>query len=134
MKKTETNQTSTGEMVTISRAEYEKLLGQGQQLLTQNERISHLENQVELLMEALRLAPSATNSQPWFFLHEGDVMHAYRVIHGPVRQRMLGRFNQMDMGIALAHLYVSNPDAFQSFRSNAAPEKQGYTYVLSFRL
>ena len=56
MKKTETNQTSTGEMVTISRAEYEKLLGQGQQLLTQNERISHLENQVELLMEALRLA------------------------------------------------------------------------------
>ena len=56
MNKTETNQTSTGEMVTISRAEYEKLLGQGQQLLTQNERISHLENQVELLMEALRLA------------------------------------------------------------------------------
>ena len=35
-------------MVTISRAEYEKLLGQGQQLLTQNERISHLENQVAL--------------------------------------------------------------------------------------
>jgi len=50
------NQTSTGETVTISRAEYEKLLGQGQQLLTQNERISHLESQVELLMEALRLA------------------------------------------------------------------------------
>lgn len=43
-------------MVTVSRAEYEKLLGQGQQLLAQNDRISHLENQVELLMEALRLA------------------------------------------------------------------------------
>ena len=56
MKKTENFQTSNAEMVTISRAEYEKLLGQGQQLLTQNERISHLENQVELLMEALRLA------------------------------------------------------------------------------
>ena len=50
------NQTSTGETITISRAEYEKLLGQEQKLLTQNERISHLENQVEVLMEALRLS------------------------------------------------------------------------------
>ena len=33
IKKTETNQTSTGEMVTISRAEYEKFQGQEQQLL-----------------------------------------------------------------------------------------------------
>ena len=56
MKKTENNQTSTGETITISRAEYEKLLGQEQKLLTQNERISHLENQVEILLEALRLA------------------------------------------------------------------------------
>ena len=56
MKKTEKNQTSTGETITISRAEYEKFLGQEQKLLTQNERISHLENQVEVLMEALRLA------------------------------------------------------------------------------
>ena len=56
MKKTEMNRTSTGETVTISRAEYEEFLGQGQQLLAQNERISHLENQVEVLMEALRLA------------------------------------------------------------------------------
>ncbi len=56
MKKAESSQTSTGEMVTISRAEYEKLLGQEQKLLAQNERISRLENQVEVLMEALRLA------------------------------------------------------------------------------
>ena len=53
MKYTKNFQTSNAEMVTISRAEYEKLLGQGQQLLTQNERISHLENQIELLMEGL---------------------------------------------------------------------------------
>ena len=56
MNNTELNRTSNAEMVTIFRAEYEKFLGQGQQLLTQNERISRLENQVELLMEALRLA------------------------------------------------------------------------------
>ena len=56
MKKTDNFQISNAEMVAISRAEYEKILGQEQQLLTQNERLSHLENQVELLMEALRLA------------------------------------------------------------------------------
>ena len=56
MNKTELNRTSNAEMVTISRAEYEKFLGQEQQLLAQNARLSHLENQVELLMEALRLA------------------------------------------------------------------------------
>ncbi|MBQ8816243.1 MAG: transposase, partial [Lachnospiraceae bacterium] len=49
MKKTETNQTSTGEMVIISRAEYEKLQAQSR-------RISELESRVDVLMEALRLA------------------------------------------------------------------------------
>ena len=49
MKKTENIGTSNGETVTISRAEYEKLQAQ-------SERISELENRVELLMEALRLA------------------------------------------------------------------------------
>ena len=56
MKKIDSIGTSTGETVTISRAEYEKLLGQGEQLLAQNERIAELENRVEMLMEALRLA------------------------------------------------------------------------------
>ena len=38
------------------RQEYEKFLGQEQQLLAQDERISRLESQIELLTEALRLA------------------------------------------------------------------------------
>ena len=49
MNKTEKNHTSTGEMVTISRAEYEKLQAQ-------SKRVSELESRVDLLMEALRLA------------------------------------------------------------------------------
>ena len=48
MKSTERTDTSNREMVTISRAEYEKLQAQGK-------RISELENRVEILMEALRL-------------------------------------------------------------------------------
>ena len=49
MNKTEKNHTSTGEMVTISRAEY-------QELQAQSKRVSELESRVDLLMEALRLA------------------------------------------------------------------------------
>ncbi len=49
MKKTDNFQTSTGETVTISRAEYEEFQAQ-------RERISALEKQVEVLMEAIRLA------------------------------------------------------------------------------
>ena len=46
-------QTSNAEMVTISRAEYEE---KNARLASQDERISRLENQVELLTEALRLS------------------------------------------------------------------------------
>ena len=49
MKKTEISQTSNAEMVTISRAEYEKLQAQ-------SKRVSELESRVDVLMEALRLA------------------------------------------------------------------------------
>lgn len=48
--------TNTTEMVSISRAEYEKFQGQEQQLLALNERLAQMEHQIEGLMEALRLA------------------------------------------------------------------------------
>ena len=49
MKKIENFQTSTGETVTISRAEYEEFQAQ-------RKKISELESRVDMLMEALRLA------------------------------------------------------------------------------
>ena len=48
MKKTDNHQKSTPEMITISRAEYEKFQAQ-------SKRISELESRVDLLLEALRL-------------------------------------------------------------------------------
>ena len=53
MKSTNDFQISNSEMVTISRAEYEE---KNARLASQDERISRLESQVELLTEALRLA------------------------------------------------------------------------------
>lgn len=80
-------------------------------------------------LECVRLAPSATNSQPWYFLHEGDVLHAYCIIHGPLKKRTLGNMNKIDMGIGLAHLYVSNMESFRFFKADNPPVKDGYYYV-----
>ena len=51
MEKKQNLTASNPETVTIFRAEYEKFLGQEQQLLSQNERIFRLENQVSVLTE-----------------------------------------------------------------------------------
>lgn len=81
-----------------------------------------------------RLAPSATNSQPWHFVHDGDVLHVYREELGLIKKRTLGRMNLIDMGITLAHLYVTNPENFHFFRTENAPMQQGRLYVGSVRI
>ena len=73
----------------------------------------------DLRLETARLAPSAVNSQPWYFIHENDRIHVYCSKKG----------SRLDIGIALAHLYVSNEESFQFFRSENAFELTGYTYV-----
>jgi hypothetical protein len=85
MNKTELNRTSNTEMVTISRAEYEE---KNARLAAQDERISRLENQVEVLMEALRLdsykqfgASSEKSEEPLmeqlsFLFNEAEVFSA----------------------------------------------------------
>ena len=81
-----------------------------------------------------RLAPSATNSQPWYFVHDGDVLHVYREELSLLKKRTHGRMNLIDMGIMLAHLYVTNPESFRFFRAEAAPAVRGRVYVGSVNL
>jgi len=53
--------------------------------------------------EAVRLAPSANNTQPWRFTREGGAIHAFRKKPGFISAALYGRMNQGDMGIALCH-------------------------------
>ncbi len=75
-------------------------------------------------LEPARLAPSSVNSQPWYFSHAGDTIHVYCT-----RKGMESCLNRIDMGIALAHLYVANPDTFRFFRTENAPAVRGYGYI-----
>lgn len=80
-------------------------------------------------LEVARLAPSSTNSQPWYFISEGDKIHAYCVKVGLLKALVYNKMNQIDMGIALAHLYISYPDQFSFFLDKESRELPGYYYV-----
>ena len=75
-------------------------------------------------LEPARLAPSAVNSQPWYFTHEGDTIHVHCSKKG----------SPLDAGIALAHLYVANIDTFRFFKPENVTEVPGYTYIGSCRI
>ena len=85
-------------------------------------------------LEVLRLAPSATNSQPWFVAHDGDTLHIYREALGRIKQRTHGRMNKIDMGIGLCHLYVTNPTTFRFRKEENPPTLDGQIYVGSVTL
>ena len=83
-------------------------------------------------LEPARLAPSSINSQPWYFVHEGDRIHVYRT--RPSRLKALIGLNRIDVGIALAQLFVENPDSFTFFTVDNPPAIKGATYTGTLRL
>lgn len=81
--------------------------------------ITSIEGADELL-EAVRLAPSASNTQAWFFGGSPKEIIVSRVRLNPIRAAIYGKMNQIDIGIALCHLDLSL-------------EHQGKTAVFDFR-
>ena len=75
-------------------------------------------------LEPARLAPSAVNSQPWYFTHSADSIHVHCAKKG----------SPLDTGIALAHLYVANEESFRFFKAENVAEVPGYMYIGSFVL
>lgn len=94
--------------------------------------LSEISDVADARLEPARLAPSAINNQPWFFVHDGEKIHVYCSTRF-LRARALGNMILIDMGICLAHLYVSNPDTF-SFWKEDAPEQKGLSYIGTIRL
>lgn len=80
-------------------------------------------------LESARLAPSSINSQPWYFTHQDDAIHVYCV-----RKGLSGYMNRIDVGIALAHLYVANEETFRFFTAESPTAVSGYSYIGSVTL
>lgn len=94
--------------------------------------LAEISDQEDKKLEPARLAPSSVNSQPWYFTHEDDKIHVYCT--NPKLLKYLGNMNRIDIGIALAHLYVTNTEKFQFFHSDPKTPIKGFYYVGSFTL
>jgi len=86
--------------------------------------LEQISDQADPRLEPARLAPSAVNSQPWYFTHEGDNIHVYCSSHG----------SRLDAGIALAHLYVANEETFRFFKTENPSALPGFSYIGSVTL
>lgn len=86
-------------------------------------------------LKAIQYAPSATNSQPWYITHNSDGSYnIYRQKLGLIRRKTLGRWNELDIGIGLAHLYVENRDTFNFYIDANHEELKNYIYEGSFEI
>ena len=86
--------------------------------------LEQIADSADVRLEPARLAPSAVNSQPWYFVHEGDTLHVYCSRKG----------SRLDAGIALAHLFVANEERFRFFRAEKAGEVPDCDYIGSVML
>ena len=81
-----------------------------------------------------RLAPSAINSQPWYFKHTDDGFDVYQVKQNIIKRQVLKKWNPVDMGIALAHMYVANENTFEFEIKNSFEDLKGYAYIGSIKI
>ncbi len=92
-------------------------------------------NDAEQLLEPVRLAPSATNSQPWFFSGEAKEVIVSRKKLNLLKAQLLGRMNNIDTGIALCHLWLSAEQQGKrvsfEFKNGQAP--QGYEFMAKMK-
>lgn len=63
--------------------------------------------EVQEIIEAARVAPSATNSQPWYFTGNINLINAYITKPNALKKLMAGKYPPIDMGIALCHLKIA---------------------------
>jgi hypothetical protein len=83
--------------------------------------------------EAVRIAPSARNAQPWRFERDGGAISVFRKKPGFIAAAMIGRMTQNDIGIALCHAILALEHEGYTVREITShartPAPDGYEYV-----
>jgi len=85
-------------------------------------------------LEAVRLAPSGLNKQPWYFTVEDNSVHVYykESLGGLIV--VMYKLTGVDAGIALCHMAVASvhegkPFKFSKDRKNPPTPPKGFTYI-----
>ena len=102
------------------------------------EQISNIIEKNELL-ESARLAPSATNSQPWYFKVDDGAIHTYCVKSNILKAFLYEKMNKVDMGIAICHLWLTAKHLgknveFLSDRAAKDSSPKGYYYITTLKV
>ena len=79
-------------------------------------------------LEAARLAPSGVNMQNWYFIADSGKIHCYLKKPNPLVGLMLGKMNQIDLGIAICHI-AQESENFSFAKMDSAPIRKGLIYV-----
>jgi nitroreductase len=101
-------------------------------------KITNIKDMDELL-EPVRLAPSATNSQTWFFKGNNNIIKAYSVKPNFLKAIVVNKYIPIDMGIALYHLKVAaeksgNKTKIFFDEKEVKNSLKGYNYIATLTL
>jgi nitroreductase len=93
-------------------------------------------NGMEELLEPARLAPSASNTQSWFFSGDGDDITVSRKRLNIFKAALYDKMNQIDIGIALFHLWLSldHQGKVVSYDFNKADAPSGYEFMAKIKI
>jgi nitroreductase len=88
------------------------------------------------IFESIRIAPSANNSQPWFISGTTDELIISRESLNFIKAPLLGKTNQIDIGIALCHLWLAldhkGKKATFDLQKQNAPK--GYEFMIKVKV
>ena len=93
-------------------------------------------NGLEELLEPVRLAPSASNSQPWFFSGNKNEIIVSRKKLNFIKAPIYKKMNQIDIGIALFHLVLSldHQGKTATFDFNNIDVLSGYEFMVKVKV
>jgi nitroreductase len=89
------------------------------------------------IMEAVRMAPSAANTQPWRFEFDGSKVHVYCEKPGNfLLKKLLGNINRVDVGIALSHVKIASRQIglnIEFEKVDVSGAQKNYEYIISLQ-
>ncbi len=87
------------------------------------------------LLEPVRLAPSSNNLQPWYLNGASDEITVNRKNLNVIIAPIYNKLNQIDIGIALLHLWLSldHQGRTSAFEPKKAEAPKGYDYMVTVK-
>jgi nitroreductase len=92
--------------------------------------ISSVKENKEIL-EVVRLAPSATNFQPWYFAGDSNKIFINKKNLNFLKAALIGKFNYIDIGISMCYLKIAAEHFGKNiiFNKENCDSEKGYEYI-----